>query len=595
MTLSGAAYVVKFLREQGVEVVFGYPGGSILEIFDAMAADGIRFVLTRHEQGAVFAADGYARATGKVGVCMATSGPGATNLITGLACAHMDSVPIVAITGQVYSHLLGTDAFQEADTFGITMPVTKHNFLVRGAGELPSVLRQAFHIAGTGRRGPVLVDIPRDAAQGVVRSEKADLDLPGYRPTEEGHPLQLRRAAEALVGAHKPVIWAGGGVVAAGAAAELRALAEALGAPVMTSLMGLGVMPADHPLNLGMVGMHGTPWANWAVHRCDLLFAAGVRFDDRATGKLERFAPDAQLVHIDIDPAEIGKLLKAVVPVVADLGTALPAVRALVVQILNGNQRLIGRSGTGPAADAGTTAGAEPGAASEAAAAADHSRKEWLASIAAFRAGSRWPPITHAGPGMHPGEVMLALARASEGKATLVADVGQNQMWAAQLYPVHAPRRFLTSGGLGTMGYALPAAIGAQMGTPDEQIIVIAGDGGLQMTSPELATIAEHRLPIKIFLINNGHLGMVRQWQELFFKERYMAVKIAGPDFVKLAGAYGLTGMRVDSVKDLDATIASALSTPGPVLVDCVVQPTANVFPIVPPGKGVDQMIDKAE
>jgi len=564
--------LVRGLREAGVEKLFGYPGGAVLDICDAFAVEdsGIDFILTRHEQGAIFAADGYARATGKTGVCLATSGPGATNLITGLANAHMDSVPVVAITGQVTTRLLGTDAFQEADTFGITLPITKHNYLVASAGELPQVLRQAFHIASTGRRGPVLVDIPRDVAQSLVSAPSGgdDLGLPGYQPTAEGHPVMLRRAAEALLAAEKPLIWAGGGVIASGAADEVRRLAELTGAPVMMSLMGLGALPHHHPLSLGMLGMHGTPWANWAAKECDLLLALGVRFDDRATGRLESFAPHAALVHIDIDPAEIGKLRKPMVPVVADLGVALPALRELVAE-----QRQEGRAEA--AADGLPVATAR-----------------WRRAVAKRRSETRWPQVDRPDCRLHPVDVLSELGRQAGPEAVVVADVGQHQMFAAQLYPVGGPRRFLTSGGLGSMGYAVPAAMGAQAGLPESTVLAVVGDGGFQMTGNELATIADWRLPVKIVIINNGYLGMVRQWQELFFERRYMAARITGPDFVKLAEAYGVRGLRVESSAELGAAVAQTLAHPGPVVLDCIVEAEANVFPIVPPGKGSEDTVE---
>jgi len=585
VSLTGARYLVQALRKQGVEVVFGYPGGSVLDICDAFIDSGIRFVLTRHEQGAALAADGYARATGRTGVCLATSGPGATNLITGLANAHMDSVPVVALTGQVQSTLLGTDAFQEADTFGVTLPVTKHSFLVSQVSDLPLALRQAFHIAGTGRRGPVLVDIPRDVAKAVLSQASisegpvgADAagavpGLPGYRPTEEGHPVMLRRAVDALLAAKRPLIWAGGGVIAAAgmrAAEHTTRLAELCGAPVITSLMGIGSMRAGHPLYLGMLGMHGTPWANWAVRGCDLLLALGVRFDDRATGRLDTFAPGAEVVHIDIDPAEIGKLRRPAVPVVADLATALPALCELAGSAL---------------ASSGAAGGAD-GLRSHTLA--------WREAVAAARQEAAWPQIERGEGLLHPAEVLLEIGRATSGEAIMVADVGQHQMWAAQLYPVAGPRRFMTSGGLGTMGYAVPAALGAQAGRPGETVIAVVGDGGFQMTGNELATIVEQGLPVKVFVLNNGYLGMVRQWQQLFYDQRYMAVKLSGPDFVKLADAYGVPGRRVVSSGELADAVAWALREPGPALVECRVDPDANVLPIVPPGKGSAEAIEVA-
>jgi acetolactate synthase-1/2/3 large subunit len=591
MNLTGSQYLAKALRSEGVDLVFGYPGGAVLEIFDSLAEAGMRHVITRHEQGAAFAADGYARATGRVGVCVATSGPGATNLVTGLAGAHMDSVPVVAITGQVYSRLLGTDAFQEADTFGITIPVTKHNFLVRSPDELPLTIKQAFHIANTGRKGPVVVDVTRDAAQGTVKAgPPAGLELAGYRPTEEGHPLQLRRAIEALLRAKRPLILAGGGVISSGTSEAVRELAETAGAPVATSLMGIGILPSGHPLNLGMLGMHGTPWANWAASECDLIVSLGMRFDDRATGKLERFAPDATVVHVDVDPAEIGKLRRASVPVVADLATALPALCELLRRSLS-TRPARDEASSPPGDESPETGGPSPAAS----AAGPHHTGPWLDAIRLCRGRARWPAITHAGPGLHPADVIIELGKATGGQAILVADVGQNQMWAAQLFPVQSPRKFLTSGGLGAMGYALPAAVGAQFGCPDDSVIVIVGDGGLQMTIAELATVADHGLPLKIFVLNNGCLGMVRQWQELFFDGRYVAVKLGCPDLLKLADAYGLQGRRLSSPDGLEAAVGEALSVPGPVLVDCQVQSEANVWPIVPPGKGIDQAVDPSQ
>jgi len=566
MSISGAEYLVKALQAAGVDVVFGYPGGSVLGICDAFARSSLRFVLTRHEQGAVFAADGYARATGKVGVCLATSGPGATNLITGLANAYLDSVPLVAITGQVAADQLGSDAFQEADLFGASLSITKHNYVLRTPGDLPEALCEAFHIAATGRRGPVLVDIPRDiAAAQVDATIHAAPSLPGYQPTQSGHPLMLRRAAELLVDAKRPVIWSGGGVIASGTSHAVQQLAAVVGAPVVMSLLGLGAVPSDHPLNLGMIGMHGHPWANQAVRECDVLVVLGARFGDRATGALAEFAPAARVIHVDIDPAEIGKRRKATVPIVADLGTALPALVELT--------RSVAR-----AASPGTDGFPEP-------------TQSWRQHLEQVRRSHAWPLLYEGLGGLHPGAVVQAVASSTPPDALFVTDVGQHQMWAAQLLRVDRPRSFFTSGGLGAMGYSIPAAIGAQIGCPDRPVVVIVGDGGFQMTSNELATIAAQALPIKILLINNGCLGMVRQWQEMFYGRRYFGVDATGPDFCALAHAYGLEAQRIAHGDDLQSGVDAMTRHAGPFLLECVVDPEANVFPIVPAGCGAESAI----
>ncbi|MBX6376958.1 MAG: biosynthetic-type acetolactate synthase large subunit [Clostridia bacterium] len=567
MATKGAQVLVEALIAQGVDVIFGYPGGAVLPVYDALYDAPIRHVLCRHEQGAAHAADGYARVTGRVGVCIATSGPGATNLVTGLATAAMDSIPVVAITGQVATTDIGRDAFQEADTTGITMPVTKHNYLVRDVRELPRIVAEAFYLASSGRPGPVLIDVPKDVANAVLPMEAAAArpNLRGYRPPREGRPEAVAAAARAIAEAKRPLLFVGGGAVASGAAPELRQLAELTGMPVFSSLMGLGVFPAEHPQFLGMVGMHGTFAANRATKDADLIIGCGVRFDDRVTGDLSRFAPKARFVHIDIDPAEIHKNVHADFPIAGDLKTVL---RQLLPLLQRGGDRY----------------------------------REWWEEI------RRWEeeapnPIRqlHRDPfalGRSTGQAMLAheiiwsVYQVTKGRAIIATDVGQHQMWTALYYPFQEPRQLVTSGGLGAMGFGLPAAIGAHFGRPDVPVWLITGEGSFVMTSQELATAAVYRVPVKVVNMNNGYLGMVRQWQELFYNRRYMGVEMSGsPDFVKLAEAYGCLGLRARNVDELREALAVADAHDGPVVIDALTEQEQNVFPMIPAGRSVDDII----
>ncbi|MGB9803346.1 biosynthetic-type acetolactate synthase large subunit [Desulfofundulus sp.] len=551
MKKSGAQILVDSLREQGVDTIFGYPGGAVLPIYDALYDADIRHILTRHEQGAAHAADGYARASGRPGVCLATSGPGATNLVTGIANAYMDSIPLVAFTGQVVTSQLGKDSFQEADITGITLPITKHNYLVKDVRELARVIKEAFYIATTGRPGPVLVDIPKDVSSAQTEYEDpGPVNLPGYHPVLEPPAEQLNRAAEAIARAERPVIYAGGGVVYSGAHRELRRFAELILAPVATTLMGLGGFPGDHPLSLGMLGMHGSKYANFAVCECDLLIAVGVRFDDRVTGKLESFASQARIMHIDIDPAEIGKNVRVDIPLVGDVKRVLSALI----------ERLEAKL---------------PGA--------------WQEKIKTWK---KEYPITYEENGhLKPQQVIREIYRVTKGQARITTEVGQHQMWAAHYYTYTRPRTFISSGGLGTMGFGLPAAIGVQVACPDEIVFDIAGDGSIQMNIQELATAVNYDLPVKVAIMDNGYLGMVRQWQELFYNRRYSYSELVNPDFVKLAEAYGAVGMRVEKAADVRPALEQALATSRPVLIDFVIEREENVLPFVPPGESLDRML----
>jgi acetolactate synthase-1/2/3 large subunit len=555
MSTTGARILVEALQEHGVEYLFGVPGAAVLRLFDELYRAPLRTVLTRHEQGAGHMADGYARATGKVGVCVTTSGPGATNAVTAIATAHMDSVPLVALTGQVRTHLIGNDAFQEADMTGICRPITKHTFLVKDVADLGRTVREAFHIAATGRPGPVLVDLPADVTDGVLDAPPdTRMRLPGYRPGCRGNKRQIARAADALNAAERPVLYAGGGVITAGASEELRALARKASVPVTTTLMGLGAFPETDPLALRMLGMHGTVYANYAVTESDLLVAVGARFDDRITGRLDAFAPHARIIHIDIDPANIGKTVQVDFPLVGDAREILAAMAALVER---------------------------------------RERKAWHDQIA------RWKqefPLTYSrdNGAVMPQAVIEELRGAAGGGAIVCTDVGQHQMWAAQFYRFEEPRTFLSSGGLGTMGYGLPAAIGAQLGRPDRTVVLITSDGSLQMNIQEMATAVEHKLPIKIALLNNGYLGMVRQWQQLFFGRRYASTCLAtgNPDFVRLAEAYGAAGLRVEEPGQVRPALEQAMAVGDrPVLIDFRTAPEENVFPMVPAGGAINQMI----
>ena len=547
---SGAEVFHEMLLEEGVEVLFGFPGGVVLPIFDVLYRSPIRFVLTRHEQGAAHMADGYARSTGKVGTVIATSGPGATNLTTGLATAHMDSVPLVAFTGQVRSTLIGNDAFQEADVTGITRPITKHNFLVRRAEDLGRTVREAFHIARTGRPGPVVVDIAVDAMATELAAEPAlEPDLPGYKPRTAGHVRQIRAAADAINAAERPVLYVGGGVIIAGACAELNELAHKANIPVTTTLLGLGAFDEDDGLALKMLGMHGTAYANYAVQDSDCLIAVGARFDDRVTGKVDTFAPHAKIIHIDIDPASISKNVRVHIPVVGDA-------RDILTRMLEFVQ---------PA-----------------------DRAAWLAKIGDWK---KRHPLTYQTDGMiRPQEVVEAIGRLTRHDAIVATGVGQHQMWAAQFYGFKRPRQIITSGGLGTMGFGCPAAIGAQFGNPGATVVDIDGDGSFCMTMVEVITAAQNDQPVKFVVLDNEYLGMVRQWQELFYGRRYSGVAHRCPEFVRIAEGFGARGIKVTARSELNDALNEALKQPGPVVVHVLVEPEENVYPMVAAGKSLHEM-----
>ena len=557
--MNGAEVVLKALEREGVGLVFGHPGGAIMPIYDALYDSAIKHVLVRHEQAGAHAADAFYRASAQVGVCFATSGPGATNLVTGLATAQMDSSAVVAITGNIPTPLIGTDGFQEADVYGITGPVTKHNYLVKDVNELPRVIKEAFHIASTGRPGPVLVDIPKDVQMAeFTGSFDVELDLPGYKPTVTGHAGQIKRAAQAIKEAKQPIMMVGGGAQAS--SPEIMAFAEKTGVPVITTLMGIGAYPAGAPQALGMPGMHGTVTANRAITHCDLLIGAGLRFDDRVTGKLSRFAPNATIVHIDIDPAEISKLVRAHVPVVGDLRDVLPR----LAQELDALEV-----------------------------------DSWWETLNEWK--EKYPERYKTDKPLVSQEVIQLFERATGGDCVVTTEVGQHQMFAARLFPTSQPRTWITSGGLGTMGFGLPAAIGAAFARPGEQVVCVAGDGSVQMNIQELATIYKHQLPIIIAICNNGMLGMVRQWQEMFHAQRYSEVYLAdsNPDFAKLAEAYGIDGYNIFDRETAQKLIPEVLAKGKPAVMNFVVYESEKVFPMVPAGAGVDQMIideeDEAE
>ncbi len=560
---NGAKIVLECLTREQVEIIFGYPGGVTLPFYDAIYDSPIKHVLVRHEQNAAFAAQGYARATGKVGVCCATSGPGATNLVTGLVDAMMDSIPIVALTGQVTSKLIGSDAFQEADTFGITRSATKHNFLVKTMAELPQAIHEAFHIAASGRPGPVLVDITKDVFQGTAHYSPVNaIHLPGYKVYTEGHAGQIRRAAQMIWEAKRPYVYAGGGIIAADASEELRQLVELVDAPAVCTLMGLGALPGSHPNFVSMPGMHGSYAANMGMSETDLIVALGVRFDDRVTGRLAAFAPHAKVIHVDIDPAEIGKIRVPEIPIVGDVKRVLKKLNAALEETA-GEMR--GKNMTARAAWWGQI-------------------KEWQ-SEHPFQAEVSADEIK-------PQHLMAEIDRLSGGEAIVTSDVGQHQMWGAQFIRFNHPRLWINSGGLGSMGFGLPSAIGAQFARPDKLVFSIVGDGGFQMSIPELATIANHALPVKIIVMNNGYLGMVRQWQELFYNNRLSSVKLdTFPDPEKLAGAYGFRGRTVESPRELRAALEAAVKEPGPYLLNVRVTPFENVYPMVPAGGAINEMV----
>jgi acetolactate synthase-1/2/3 large subunit len=552
--LNGAQILVECFKREGVDVVFGYPGGQILATFDALYdVKDFKFILTRHEQGAAHAADGYARATGKVGVCISTSGPGATNLVTGLANAYMDSIPMVAITGQVRTTLIGNDAFQESDITGITRPVTKHNFLVKDVKELARIVREAFYIASSGRPGPVVIDFPSD-----VQNAKTEFIWPesvsirSYQPRFEGHPGQIKKAARMIEKALKPILYVGGGVITSEASEDLKNLAEKNQIPVTTTFMGLGAFPGQHPLSLGMLGMHGTAYANHATMESDLIIAVGARFDDRVTGRIDAFAPHAKIIHIDIDPTSIAKNIRVDVPIVGDAKNILHEMISYVRRAPD--------------------------------------TKAWLAQIKKWR--EQYPLFYKQDDKLRPQYVIEKIQELTKGDAIIATEVGQNQMWSCLFYQHNQPRTWISSGGLGTMGFGLPAAIGAQLGRPEKVVFDIAGDGSIQMNIQELATAVFNKLPVKIAILNNGYLGMVRQWQELFYKRRYSHTTLQNPDFVKIAEAYGAKGIRVTRKDEVVPAIKEALATDNVVMIDFVIEPEENVFPMVPAGEALNRIIN---
>ena len=561
MELTGAQILLESLKKEGVDVLFGYPGGAVIDIYDELPRHPeLKHVLVRHEQGAVHAADGYARASGKVGCCLVTSGHGATNTVTGIATAYCDSIPLVVFTGQVPTQLIGNDAFQEVDIVGITRPCTKHNFLVKDVRNLAKTIRQAFYLARSGRPGPVLVDLPKDIMQ--ARTEfvwPEDIFMRSYNPTYKPNLNQLRRTAEELAKARKPIILAGGGVIMANASEVLCELAHELNIPVATTLMGLGAFPANGDLWLGMVGMHGTYAANMSINHADLLVCVGARFDDRVTGRLQDFASHARIVHIDIDPTSIRKNVEVDVPVVGDCRQALEGILEIC------RAKMADTDWSGMHAD-------------------------WLQTVHEWKANH---PLAYNKNGhIKPQQVIETMYSITKGDAIIATEVGQNQMWAAQFYTFTKPRTLLTSGGLGTMGYGFPAAIGAQFAFPDKLVINVAGDGSIQMNIQELATVVQNKIPVKVVILNNGHLGMVRQWQELFYNRNYSHTNMeAQPDFVKLAEAYGAEGYRISKPEELEDVLRKALTSPNPAFIDVMVEREENVYPMVPAGAALDEML----
>lgn len=554
MEKTGSQILIDSLINEGVEYVFGIPGGVLIPLFDTLYDSPLKFILTRHEQAAGHAADGYARATGKVGTCLATSGPGATNLTTAIATAFMDSIPMVAITGQVKTHLIGNDAFQEADIIGITRPITKHSYLVREVKDLADIVKEAYYIAGSGRGGPVVIDLPGDVTTNkheVKPSQK--IDLPGYKPSYHGNIKQIRMAADLINESAKPVIYSGGGVIASGASQLLFELAEKTNIPVTTTLLGLGAFPEDNHLSLGMLGMHGTAYANYTITNADCVIAIGARFDDRITGRIDEFAPNAQIIHIDIDPTSISKNIKVHIPVVGDA--------KLILEELNKYVRAV-------------------------------ERKEWLEQINVWK--NKHPLVySDSENRIKPQFIIEQICEAVGDDAIITTDVGQHQMWSSQYFTFKKPRTFLTSGGLGTMGFGFPAAIGAQLGFPGKKVVCISGDGSFQMNLQELSTAVNYKIPVKIAILNNGYLGMVRQWQDLFYNKRYSNTLLSGnPDFVKLAEAYGAAGFLIERKEDVRSVLEKALKIDGPVVMDFRTVQEENVYPMVPAGEAIHRMID---
>lgn len=555
MNITAAEALLKVMEEEGVKHIFGYPGGAILPVYDALKDfQNLKHILVRHEQAAVHAASGYARSTGKVGVAMATSGPGATNLITGIANAYMDSIPVVIITGQVPTVQVGSDAFQEVDITGITMPITKHNYLIKNPHDVPRIVKEAFYIASTGRPGPVLIDLPRDVAEAKINYKPLEkIELRGYKPTYKGHSLQIKKIVQLLEQKEKPLLFIGGGVVNSGAHLEVKELAEKCQIPVITTLMGLGALAEDHPLYVGMVGLHGLPAANLVLQECDLLLSLGVRFDDRVTSNIEKFAPNAQIIHIDIDPAEIGKNVRVDLPLVGDIKVVL---NDLIKRI-------------------------DP---------LQHS--SWLKRVEKLKAKYYFSYPENKEGKIVPQKVIRLLGEITNHEAIVTTDVGEHQMWAAQFYGFQRPGQFLTSGGLGAMGFGFPAAIGAQIGNPNSLVVSITGDGSFQMNMAELGTAKEHNLPIKILLFNNKGLGMVRQLQQFYCDERYYAVEFKNnPDFVKLAGAFECVGLRMEKEEEIEPILKKALAIDDLVLIECMIESTELVYPMVTRGGGLNEMI----
>jgi len=559
MKKTGSQIVVECLKKEGVDTIFNYPGGAVLPLFDELQNAPFRQLLVRHEQAAVHAADGYARATGKVGVALVTSGPGATNTVTGIATAFMDSIPIVVLTGQVPTPLIGNDAFQEVDIIGITRPCTKHNYLVKDASDLGRIMKQAFYLARSGRPGPILVDLPKDVLVSSTEFKYPEkVFIRGYQPTYEGHSGQIERAVKLIMKSKRPVLYTGGGILSSNASKELTLLAERLGIPVTMTLMGLGGFPGNHPLSLGMLGMHGTYHGNMAVMESDLLIAVGARFDDRVTGKIESFAPQAMIIHIDIDPTSISKSVRVDLPIVGDCKRVLAKILSLLEE--------------------------------EEVDAFKESLTKWRNQIEKWKA--LYNMDYHQEKRIKPQYVIEKICELTKGDAIITTEVGQNQMWAAQFYQFTKPRTLLTSGGLGTMGYGFPAAIGAQAAFPNKLVIDIAGDGSFQMNSQELATVVQYQLPVKVAILNNSYLGMVRQWQEFFYEKRYASSSLEGvsPDFVKLAEAYGAVGFKVTKPEEVVPILKKAFSISKPVIIDFLIDPEENVYPMVPAGEPLNQM-----
>ncbi len=560
MKLTGAQILMEALKEEAVDTIFGYPGGAVIDIYDELAKTDINHILVRHEQGAVHAADGYSRAAGKVGVCLVTSGPGVTNTVTGIASAYMDSIPLVVLSGQVPTALIGNDAFQEVDIVGITRPCTKHNYLVMSVDDLATTVKEAFYLARSGRPGPILVDIPKDITKEVTEYKPiGEVKLKSYNPTYQPNMKQLKKIVELIQQSQRPIIFAGGGVILSGGSQELTELARKTQIPVTTSLMGLGAFPGSDPLSLGMIGMHGTYRANMCTSVCDLLISVGVRFDDRVTGKTDAFAAQSQIVHIDIDPTTIRKNIPVTVPVVGDCKISLQHLNQQIDEVDLGD---LGRK-----------------------------RKDWLKQIEEWKSTK---PLAYEQreDAIKPQYVVEKLFEQTRGQAIITTEVGQNQMWAAQYYLYDQPNHFITSGGLGAMGFGLPAAIGAQAACPDKLVIDIAGDSSIQMNSQELATAVQSRLPIKVVILNNGYMGMVRQWQELFYDKRYVCTTMdCAPDFVKLAEAYGAVGLRAVKPDEVESVLAEGLAIPKPVIMDFVVEKEESVYPMVPAGAPITEML----